>query len=177
MTLSSYIEYFKQAAKSNKAIAHEVDGKKTFRRLDIQEALSGIREGLKSINMFLEVPRVNGRDNLSDNPKKIQKGSFFIVQPVKAGDHEDLVTKMEECELVCEQMIAKMRNDLKKYNLNKSHSAIIAGFDLDSIEIDEAGPIYGNCFGYSVSFTFTTKWTNNLVLNNSQWFNDTAFTI
>lgn len=177
MNLSEYIDYFKQAAKSNKSIAHEVGGKKSFRKLDIQEALTDLKSGIKHMSLFIEVPKSLGRDNLSDNPRKIQRGSFIVVQPVKKGDHEDLVLRMEECEAVCEQLIAKIRNDLKKYSLNKSHPYVLTGFDLDSIEMDEAGPIYGNCYGYSVSFNIAGKWRNNLTLVNSEWFNDTVFAI
>lgn len=177
MNLTDYIEYFKQVAKSNKALAHEVDGIVSFRRLDIQEALSAMKDGIKHMCMFLEMPKYGARDNESDNPRKLIKGSFLVVQPVTKGDHEDFVLKMEECGDVCEQILAKIRNDLKKYTLNKSHTFKLAGFNLDSVEIDEAGPVYGNCYGYIFSFTINVKWRNNLVLNNSEWYNDTAFTI
>ena len=101
MKYGEYNKYFEDAARSNKQLKHLfTPERKTFRRMDIEEALTAQKVDLDDISMILEPLEIRGRDLLSDNPRKMIRGAFYIVKPCPKNDFDKLAEVMEETELV-----------------------------------------------------------------------------
>jgi len=178
MKFSEYETYFLEAAKSNKKISHLASpDKKTFRRIDIEEVITGAKSSMKGLSMFLEAPEIGTRDMLSDNPRKLFEGAFLILNEAAKGNFDSEMTVLDETMDVAEQVVAKMKNDLLKHKLNANHPYKIKGFDPSSVKMFKVGPVFGNWYGWRVSFTIDQTWSNRLTLNNNDWFFDTKATI
>lgn len=177
MNVTDYINYFRDAAISNKLIGHTLNGKESFHRFDFEQVLGKVKSNFVGVNLIIEPPTYRASDALSDNPRKNLNGAFLIVKTAKKGDDADEVNSITITESIAWQLVAKMRNDVKKYNLDKSHPNKLTGLDLNSINMEDVGPIYGNSFGWRVNFIMNQSFTNNLVLNDADWYNDTKFSI
>jgi len=177
MKLKDYVTYFKNLAISNKKIAHNLNGKKTFRRIDIEEVLTGLKQDVDGLSLFLENPEIKPYDALSDNPRQIYEGALLIMNSVEKGDFEEQENVLSESLEVCEQILAKIKNDVKACSMDASHPHKIHGFDFNSVRINKIGPVFGVFYGWRMTFSLNQTFNDKLVLKNTDWYNDTKFTI
>jgi hypothetical protein len=178
MNFAEYVAYFEALAISNKAIGHTHEGRKSFRRIDIEEVLNGAKADMDGeVCMFLESPEIRTYDGLSDNPRKLMYGAFLIMKQADKGDYESQIAALDTCMQVSEQALAKIYNDVKKKTQSKLHPWNIAGFDPNSVQFEKVGPVFGYYYGWRMQFTINQTFSNRLVLNDAEWYNDTKFSI
>jgi hypothetical protein len=177
MKPSEIEEYFRQAAISHKVLAHESSAdRKTFRRYNIKEILEDTRTNLKGISLVLEAPRKRGEDMLSDNKRKKIQLAFLVIKHVEKGDYEAETLALDETEEISEQIIAKIINDVRKYQENRSHPWKLKGFDPNSIRQMEVRNLFDGWLGWRTELELNQTFENNLVLKDEDWSNDTAWT-
>lgn len=175
MTSKEWEKYFENGARSNRILSHEdPPGRKTFIRINIDEALNAMRNDLDDICLVLENFEVQGSDALSDNPRKLITGGFWVIKPVAQGDYDAETEALEECEAVIEQMIAKFRNDAKKTKASSAHPHRIQAVGLNT-RMNKVTNVFGNWHGYRCEVVFNQTFRNNLVLKNEEWKDDTVY--
>lgn len=178
MKFAEYIAYFQNAATSNKAIAHGSDGRKTFRRIDIEEVLTGLKADMNGqICMFLENPEIRTLDALSDNQRKLMTGAFLILQQADKIDIGKQETALDQCLEVSEQVLSKMMNDARKSLQDKTHPWKLKGFDPNTVSMEKVGPVFGYFYGWRVQFTLNQPFPGIKALDESKWFDDTKWNI
>jgi hypothetical protein len=178
MTIKDFVDYFENVAKGNKIISHATpQDRVAFKRIDIEDVINGIRSDLEGVSMYLESPEIKPADALSDNPRKLFKGAFLIMKPVDVSDVDQILEALDICQTVCDQILAKILNDLKKHKINSLHPFKIKGFNVGSVDMQKVGPIFGNSYGYRFTFTLDQTFTSNLILDQADWYSDTPFKI
>lgn len=178
MKIKEYVDYWEKAARSNKRIAHNPENNvNRFRRMNVDEILTDQNTDLKEKTMILENPEFRLFDALSDNPRKMITGGLLVIAEYEKGNFDDEIEKLAEMEIVAEQMLAKVRNDAKKYNINPKYPFKIKGIDLNSIRVNKVSNLFGYWTGWRIEFTFNQTFDNQLILKNEDWTDDTAFAI
>lgn len=178
MKFKEYIEYWEQAARSNKAISHNPStGKISFKRMNIDDVWNSVKLDLKDKVMIVENPEIRTYDGGSDNYRKMMSGGVLFIEEVKLGDVNDELNKLDALETITEQFAAKIVNDVRKFKQNQNHTWKIKGLDLNTIALNKVGPLFGNWHGWRLTFTFNQTFADRLFLKNEEWINDTAFSI
>lgn len=173
MNFSEYVAYFENAARNNRAISHLVNGRKSFRRIDIEEVITGLKSDLDAgINLFLESPEIRAYDGLSDNPRKLITGAILVMRNSEKGDFEDQIKALNDTMEVCEQLLAKIYNDARESLQNKNHPWKLRGFDPNSVSFEKVGPVFGYYYGWRMQFTINQLFPNRLILNNDDWYTE-----
>jgi len=177
MKFVDYIDYFRNAAINHKQLLHDTNGKVSFYRMDIEELLSGLRTNLKSISLIIESPEKRTQDLLSDNPRKVITGAFLVIGPVKKNDFNDEVSVLDKTEAITEDILSKIKNDCSKYRRDSSWPRVIKGFDPSTIRSQKVGPLFNNFYGWRTEIQINQTYSNNLILDESNWNNETKFSI
>jgi Na+-transporting NADH:ubiquinone oxidoreductase subunit NqrC len=84
---------------------------------------------------------------------------------------------LNETMKVATQMIAKIKNDSKISKQNPDHPHRIDGFVFSSVKGNKVTNLFDNWHGYRVEFAMNLSFTNNLVLDDSDWLHDTVYTL
>lgn len=176
MKTSEVINYFEQAAVSNKILKHDASGNGivSFREMDIDEIMNGLKTDLVGITLVLESMEKRLFDALSDNKRKPITIAFLVVEDTIKGDKESRRNAFDKCELVSEQIIAKVINDVIKYQRTKSHPWKLKGFDPNTVRCQLVSNLWGYWCGWRTELTLNQTWLHNLKLQNDDWTNDTA---
>jgi hypothetical protein len=177
MTLNQYIAYFEGVAVSNKIIGHTHNGDVKFRRIDIEEVLGDLKTNMSGLSMFLENPELRVVDGRSDNYRQEWQGAFLILNKIKPGDINAQISVLNQTLTVCEQILAKIKNDAAKESMQANYAWPIKGFDFNSVRINKVGPVFTTWYGWRLTFTLNQTFNNGLILQNNEWYNDTKFTI
>lgn len=178
MRFKDYIKYWEDAAVSNRAIHHLSDPKYiAFKRVNIDEVWQSIKLNMKGKVVILENPEIRTSDALSDNTRKLLSGAVLFIEEVQKDNFDDEVTKCDELEIIAQQFMAKLINDVKKFKQNKNHPYKLKGIDQNTLQLNKVGPVFGNWFGWRLTFVLNQSFENNLVLDNADWLNDTQFSI
>lgn len=178
MTTAEYVNYFKEAAKSNKVLKHlETPNRITFCKMNIDEILTLLKTDLVGTSMVLENFQKRGQDLLSDNKRKIITGAFLIIKYVESGNFDAEIAALDETEAVAEQILAKITNDNIKFRHSKNHPWKIKGFDPNSVRQNVVVNLFDGWFGWRTEFSIDQTFRNNLQLVNDEWLNDTKFTL
>lgn len=116
--------------------------------------------------LILVPPRNGILDNLSDNIRKTFVGEVWVLDTVKKEDIADRHTKLTNCEIIIEQIIAKLKDDHKNYSLSTNRP--IQDTDYNRWVYEQLGPQQNdNLYGYSFEFQFNNA--HNLNINTSLW--------
>lgn len=175
MRFSEYINYFKAAAISNKAIGH-TDDTKRFRSITIDELLNDQKSNLVDTAMYVLPPQILTQDGGSDNPRKIFVGEVLILKMANPRNNQSIADILDDTEAIAEQIIAKMKNDRVAHLHNKNYQWKLKDLDIPSIRMTVNGPLMGSWHGWGIEFKINQLWPNRMTLNNEDWLNDTLFT-
>lgn len=173
MKFSDYIDYFETAAINHKVIAHDPNNDHhSFYKLE--DILNGMSLKNKHLCMVVENTETKLNDEKSDNIRKMKTGAVAILMPVANDDINGIVTAFDLTEEVAEDVASKILNDTRKSrSVTKPTIPIIV--EPNSISITPLGPMLDNCYGWKVSFTINSKFSNGLQLDESKWNNETKF--
>jgi hypothetical protein len=178
MRHSEYIAYFEEVAKSNKLLNHlATPDRKTFRSMHIDEILNDANTDLIEISLICEHYNIRTRDLLSDNPSKIITGAYLVIKQYEKGNTSSYDEILDETLIVADQILAKIKNDNKKFIQDKSHPWKLKGFDQNSARHSPVSNLFDFWGGWRVQFEIELSHLNNLVLKDEDWNNDTRFSI
>jgi hypothetical protein len=162
MLYLEYKEYFKNVAIKLKDILHSDDNKR-FARINIEEVFnSSMDMDFNNICMTLEAYETGVDDQLSDNLRDMKTGAFMLVKKAVIGSFDDEDQVISDTEKTAYKIIAKMKKD-------KSLNTAIKHLDLGSIKINKVGPLFDNCFGWRVTFSFDESMNNNVKYGPEDW--------
>ena len=160
---SEFVDYFRQLAIDNLAIAHNpaLKAEKRFYRLDVWEIIENTE---KVSHMSLVLERMQGGwTPEQDNRQRIRRGAFSIIQSTPSiDDFEAIEALYDEAELIAEQFVARMRDDKLRCDF-----FFLKEFDPEKAEFFQIGPVFDNAYGCRVEFEFNTK--ANLQYDDSKW--------
>lgn len=178
MKFSEIVAYFTAAAVSNKILAHNPPARDTFRAMGMDEILQDLKTDMVDITMVLESDfEVRPVDLLSDNKRKVIDGAFWVIKIVPANDFDTRTAALDQCELVTEQIIAKINNDVAKRRQNPNHPYALEGWEFNNFRIQQVKHAVNGWCGYRTDFNLTQRFYNNGVLKTADWINDTTFEI
>lgn len=172
-------KYWEDAARSNRMLRHEsAKGYSAFKVMDIEEIVTGLSLDMSGMVLIMENPEIRPQDSLSDNPRKNIKGAVLVVQQFEKGNFPDRDKKIDECETVCEQLMAKLFNDYRKYKDSRNHPYRIEAFDLNSIGMQKVGNLFGGYWiGWRMEYAINNTFANGLILKDEDWYHDKAWTL
>lgn len=162
MLYSEYISYFRNIAIKLKSIGH-TDEVKRFTRINIEEVLnSSMTLDLNNVCMTLEAYETGVDNNFSDNLRDIKTGALMILKHATSGDLDSQDSVLSETEQVVLSIISKMKKDMRD-------NVLIKHLDLGSLQINKVGPVFDNCFGWRLTFSFDESLNANVVYKTSDW--------
>ncbi len=172
-TLKDYVSYWEAAANSNKILRHKRPEERiAFKRIDIEEVLAGIKADIKDIFLCLESPEVIPGDLKSDNIRAVFDGGLMVLHKADPGNHDSKIDALDVSLSVCFQLMAKVKNDVMRYRLNKAHPFKLGDFDFARVRFNKVGPVFTSFYGYRITFSFNQKYPNGGQLNDNDWFDD-----
>ncbi len=145
-------------AASHIDIQHNVNGRKAYFRVSVDELMSGIQLSSSGFIMAgeMETSRIN--DQRSDNRLDIKEWAFNILHSVQPNDFKDIRLKISQCEAIARQCIANLR----RMSLAKNQENDIVQLDLEHVEFIPVGPeVYMSRCGCRASLRLVTKEPNN----------------
>jgi len=153
---SDIIQYFRTLAAQHNAIGHSAN-EKHFYRMELEEVLTN----LKDINypaLILEGYRYKLKDQLSDNVLKERTGAFILIDHLSdAGDFDAMNTIWDNMESICDDMIARIKND-KRNPLAKA----VRDFDLNTVEIALINNTFSQDYGIRCTYTIVSPYTTDV---------------
>ncbi len=144
-------DYFGSLSKKHKGI-------KTFCRYELDELLDRTVsiEGFPAL--VLEGFDFDYSGSVPDNVLKNRNGAFCIVGTCDTTNARQRTDKLEQLEIIAEQILIKMVTD------KKNHHPLLTGFEIASAEgIHFVNPMLGYVF-CRISFSFKTKITEDLTV-------------
>lgn len=158
MDADKFEEYFEDMAIHNKAIAHTPESRR-FARLNIEEVLSGMRGDLDLSNWCLILEMYEGRlsENNSDNIMDNQASAFMVIKSVTQGDFSQERLTLKDAKIIAFQFLKKIRKDARVFPKTEAnrYNGLVKNFDINTVGYNKVGPVFDNCFGFRIEFSFS----------------------
>jgi hypothetical protein len=159
----TYLEYFRNICKTFIALNPD-GGTDNIHFYEFLDYFKG--SNLKLPAMVVVPPKYGLKDDLSDNVMKTFTSEIWIVNSVKNEDKTDRHNKLYACELIIEQIIAKIRSDYKDYSQGTDRPFQL--MDFNRLVYDQIGPMsIDNHYGYSLELQFMN--TKNFAIDGDLW--------
>ena len=125
-------DYFESLAQSHVDIAHDPNGKRSFFNVDLLDLIAGLKSTVARDKYIMML--VNYNSLLNQNPGKSEKElMFFILKTEKKGDINQNVIIRSECEMIAEDIIAKIQADCTALPRDQTLNKMFGG-SMDSIK-------------------------------------------
>jgi len=137
---------------------------KSFFRFNISEIQGSIRSKVNYPCIALESPEGDFQGSGVFNSLENKQFAFSILDKPIQGDYSDEDNKLDSCELIGKQFLARIRNDSRTEG-----SEMFNLFDINDVQYHKVGPIFTDrLFGYR----FEIKLSNNKInmqINPDNW--------
>ena len=149
--------YFEQLATQYRPIGHTRDAPR-FCRYNMDEVVTGLRQNLdlSQYCLLLEAPTGTLENNQGDGNFDNQEIAFMVIRMVEERNFDEEEQVLSESRRMGVQLLARI-----------IEQGEFADLDLDSIEYDKIGPVFGNCFGYR--YTITAVSEISLATDPAEW--------
>ena len=175
LTTSAYIALLEKIATQHKSIGHK-EGEKHFARVrlnpvsmpwqkdSLEEFVTDQRSKMKFPYMVGFYPITTITDNRSDNKQQKIDGSFALLEKRSKGDFDTEEAIYDAMEAIAWQIFAYIKKDYEK-----SENRARQTFKVDSIIIQNIGPINGTLYGIRADFQLIHYANDDFDFDETLW--------
>ena len=114
-TYQKYVAYFENIATQHTAIQHSSANKRFF-RINVEELTNGLRTQISERSKILVLVNYSFKteDNKTHDLRKVMSFGFMVLDYVNDECFEEEATKMNECEQIIDDIIARSKYESKR---------------------------------------------------------------
>lgn len=163
LSFSDYRNYFKSIADQLIALNPDDDPAKTHFYVFPDQFIGN---NLKYPALVLIPPKIKPFDKLSDNTMKVMTGELWVLKSIKKGDTAAQIADMDDCEVIMEEIVSKMKSDQLDYAQGSDRA--IQVLDLEQSSYEQVSELNGdNAGGYALTFVIANA--KQYKINPSLW--------
>jgi hypothetical protein len=162
--------YFKQLAINNKQVAHTVDGRNSFHRMNSEDEL------MAACANFAHFPCIvhngffgNYTANENEVNKRIISNEILVLAKAKSTTDMNSIEDTKDLTFsVVEEIISWMLNEMEE----RGYCGPFQNLELSSFSFNEIGPIGATLYGWKLTFADHTFPVNVNNFDQSKWYEE-----
>ncbi len=165
MTETEFTQYFQQLAQESIFILDSPTAK-TRRFARLEEVWDGLRANIDASSTMLMIVKNEqgtiegaGHGNLVET----QQCGFMLVKKCRIGDFQQYQNAYDTTLSVARKIVGRMAKDKKEQH------PLMTSLRIEGLQFSKLGPIFGDCYGYEVSFAMAQKNACDYKYLESEW--------